>query len=60
MYQDNKSICDSQFLADRKTLSVQEYMLDNKTDAAFQLLEKKGAELIAPKYIQEAVAWIRA
>jgi putative ATP-dependent endonuclease of OLD family len=60
MYQDNKSICDSQFLADRKKLTVQEYMLDNKTDAAFQLLDKKGAELIAPKYIQEAVAWIRA
>jgi putative ATP-dependent endonuclease of OLD family len=35
-------------------------MLKNKTDAAFQLLEKKGAELVAPKYIQEAVAWIRA
>jgi hypothetical protein len=47
-------------LADRKKLTVQEYMLDNKTDAAFQLLDKKGAELIAPKYIQEAVAWIRA
>jgi putative ATP-dependent endonuclease of the OLD family len=60
MYQDNKAICDSQFLASRKTLKVQEYMLDNKTDAAFQLLEKKGAELVAPKYIQEAVAWIRA
>jgi len=60
MYQDNEAICESQFLADRKTLAVQEYMLKNKTDAAFQLLEKKGAELVAPKYIQEAVEWIRA
>jgi putative ATP-dependent endonuclease of OLD family len=60
MYQDNKAICDSQFLADRKKLSVQDYMLKNKADAAFQLLEKNGKELIAPAYIQEAVAWIRA
>jgi putative ATP-dependent endonuclease of OLD family len=35
-------------------------MLKNKTDAAFQLLEEKGAELVAPGYIQQAVAWIRA
>jgi putative ATP-dependent endonuclease of OLD family len=60
IYEDNKDICDGQFLAGRKTLTVQDYMLKNKTDAAFQLLEKKGAELVAPKYIQEAVAWIRA
>jgi putative ATP-dependent endonuclease of OLD family len=60
IYEDNKKICDGQFLASRKTLTVQEYMLKNKTDAAFQLLEKKGAELAVPQYIQEAVAWIRA
>jgi putative ATP-dependent endonuclease of OLD family len=35
-------------------------MLKNKTDVAFQLLEKKGAELIAPGYVQQAVVWIRA
>jgi putative ATP-dependent endonuclease of OLD family len=60
MYQDNKAICDGLFLADRKKLTVDEYMLKNKTDAAFQLLEKKGTELVAPEYIQQAVAWIRA
>jgi putative ATP-dependent endonuclease of the OLD family len=60
MYQDNKDICDGLFLVGRKKLTVQEYMLKNKTDVAFQLLEKKGTELIAPEYIQEAVAWIRA
>jgi putative ATP-dependent endonuclease of the OLD family len=60
IYEDNRNICDGQFLAARKKLSVQNYMLENKTDAAFQLLEKKGAELVAPNYIQEAVAWIRA
>lgn len=60
MYQDNKALCDGQFVAGRKTLTVQEYMLKNKTDAAFQLLDKKGAELVAPAYIQQAVTWIRA
>jgi putative ATP-dependent endonuclease of OLD family len=60
MYQDNKAICDGQFLDGRKKLTVEEYMLKNKTDAAFQLLEKKGPELIAPDYIQRAVTWIKA
>lgn len=60
MYEDNKDICDGQFQAARKMLTVQDYMLKNKADAAFQLLEKKGSELVAPKYIQDAVAWIRA
>jgi putative ATP-dependent endonuclease of the OLD family len=60
MYQDNMIICDGQFAAGRKTLTVEEYMLKNKTDAAFQLLEKKGAELVSPGYIRQAVAWIRA
>ena len=60
MYQDNKAICDGQFLAGRKKLTVEEYMLKNKTEAAFQLLEKKGSELVAPDYILQAVTWIRA
>lgn len=60
MYQDNKAICDDQFLAGRKTLTVEDYMLKNKTDAAFQLLEKKGGDIVAPEYIRQAVAWIRA
>lgn len=60
IYQDNQIACEELFAAGRKTLSVEEYMLKNKTDAAFQLLEKKSAALVAPSYIQQAVAWIRA
>lgn len=60
IYQDNQAVCEGLFAASRKTLSVKEYMLKNKTDAAFNLLEKKGAELAVPNYIQQAVAWIRA
>jgi putative ATP-dependent endonuclease of OLD family len=60
MYEDNRAICDSLFQAARTRLTVQEYMLKNKTDAAFKLLDKKGYELVAPKYVQDAVIWIRA
>ena len=60
MYQDNRALCDAPFAPGRKKLSVEEYMLKNKTDAAFQLLEKNASDLVAPAYIQQAVAWIRA
>lgn len=60
IYEDNQAACEELFAAGRKTLTVEEYMLKNKTDAAFLLLEKKGAALVAPGYIQKAVAWIRA
>ncbi|MGV8863492.1 MAG: ATP-dependent nuclease [Pseudomonas sp.] len=59
-YQDNQAACDDLFAAGRKTLTVQEYMLKNKADVAFELLMKKSAVLVAPKYIQEAIEWIRA
>ena len=60
MYRDNQAVCDELFAPGRKKLSVEDYMLKNKTDAAFQLLEKKGALLVVPGYIQQAVAWISA
>lgn len=59
-YQDNAAVCDGLFEAGRKKLTVQEYMLSNKADAAFELLDKKAADLVAPKYIREAIEWIRA
>jgi putative ATP-dependent endonuclease of OLD family len=60
IYQDNQTACEELFEPGRKSLSVEQYMLKNKTDAAFQLLEKKGTALTAPGYIQQAVTWIRA
>jgi len=59
IYQDNQTICDELFLGGRKTLSVQEYMLQNKADVAFELLDKKADEIIVPTYIQEAIEWIK-
>lgn len=60
MYQDNKDICEALFAPGRKSLSVENYMLKNKTDAAFELLQSKNDALVTPDYIQQAVAWIRA
>jgi len=60
MYADNAAACDELFGPGRKTLPVQDYMLKNKADAAFELLDKKEAALVTPPYIQEAIEWVRA
>ncbi|MNU38685.1 hypothetical protein D3C71_273620 [compost metagenome] len=57
-FEDNKAICDELFAAGRKKISVLKYMLKNKSDVAFELLMKKPENLVAPRYIQEAFAWI--
>ena len=48
LYADNRAICDELFGRQRKTLSVQEYMLKNKAEAAFLLLQSKANELSPP------------
>lgn len=60
MYEDNKEICDDIFSERRRSLSVGEYMLKNKTEAMFKLLQEKGNEILAPSYIHRAFMWIRA
>lgn len=59
-YQDNVAVCDGLFAAKRVKLSVQEYMISNKADVAFELLDKRAADLNVPNYISEAILWIRA
>lgn len=59
LYQVNSKLCDGLFSDGRKTLTVQEYMLKNKTDAAFEILDKKGNEVIPPRYFHEAIEWIK-
>ncbi|MEZ8957186.1 ATP-dependent endonuclease [Vibrio lentus] len=58
MYQDNKEICDHLFSGGRIQLEPQEYMLKNKTTAAFRLLDEKANEIAVPLYIREAIEWI--
>jgi len=59
LYDRNKKICDDLFAPGRKKLTVLDYMLRNKADVAFELLDKKGHELISPAYIRSAVEWIK-
>jgi putative ATP-dependent endonuclease of the OLD family len=58
LYDDNKALCDEVFTTPRRRLAVLDYMLANKADAAFDLLQKQGTDLVAPAYIQEAIRWI--
>jgi putative ATP-dependent endonuclease of OLD family len=58
MFQDNEAACEDLFGPGRKTLSVQQYMLQNKAECAFKLLEKKAGELVVPYYIKKAIGWI--
>lgn len=60
LYEDNKGLCDSLFGPDRRTISVQDYMLSNKTDAAYALLNQKVAEISIPEYIQKAILWVNS
>jgi len=54
----NSAICNELFAGGLRTLTVQEYMLNNKTEVAFQLLSQKASELTVPTYINEALVWI--
>lgn len=60
LYQDNAALCEATFCTPRRRLTVQQYMLSNKTDAAFRLLREHGEQLSVPAYICEAIAWISA
>lgn len=57
IYKDNEKICEELFTKANKS-DVLKYMLNNKAEAAFKLLEK-GADLDVPKYIRKAIEWIR-
>lgn len=59
LYLDNSVLCNELFGAERKTLSVQDYMLKNKADVAFELLDKRAKEIFPPSYIREAIEWIK-
>lgn len=58
LYQDNNALCEATFGASRRTLSVQEYTLASKAEAAFKLLQDHGDTLSVPGYIREAIEWI--
>ena len=57
VYNDNKTLCDELFSARVRTLTEQEYMLNNKSESAYQLLLSDKA-MVIPQYIQDAIRWI--
>lgn len=59
LYQDNITICDDLFQEGRISLSVQEYMIQNKAEVAFELLDKKANDINTPQYITDAILWIK-
>lgn len=58
IYQDNTKICEDLFSGNRRILTVQEYMLKNKAEVAYQILENKPNDLKIPNYIDSAFEWI--
>ena len=53
LYANNKSLCDGLFGS-----NAQEYMLNNKTEAAYTLLNQ-DKPIAVPSYIRGAIEWIR-
>jgi predicted ATP-dependent endonuclease of OLD family len=58
LYKSNSIICDNLFSAGRISRTIQQFMLDEKTECAFELLEKKASDLTVPDYIKQAITWI--
>lgn len=57
VYNDNQTICTELFSPRVRTLTVLDYMLNNKSEAAYQLL-LSGKSIVIPQYIQDAIGWI--
>lgn len=55
----NQSHCNNLFSQGRRSLSVEQYMLKNKAETAFKLLENGADKLTIPTYISDAIKWIR-
>lgn len=60
VYQDNTVDCNELFSAERRTLSVVDYMLANKAEAAYKLLTQKSETINVPQYIRDAFVWLNA
>jgi predicted ATP-dependent endonuclease of OLD family len=58
LYMNNQNTLDSLFSLGRRTLTVQKYMLNNKADCAFSILES-DTDITVPQYISNAIQWIK-
>lgn len=60
VYQDNEEVCDALFKEGRKTLTVQEFMLKNKSRAAFELARDAADKVQPPQYVGDAIVWLNS
>lgn len=58
MYQDNQVICDDLFSGGNIKKVPLEFMLDNKAESAFRLVDSCAEDLEIPSYVKQAIAWI--
>ena len=58
IYQDNKAICDDLFSGGNIQKAPIEFMLDNKAESSFRLVDKHSKDLNIPDYIRQAISWI--
>lgn len=58
VYLDNIIPCHNQFEDRLISNTVPEYMIANKANAAFELLENQETGLVVPDYIKKAIQWI--
>ena len=60
LFDDNKKYIESNKIT--KSTDILKYMLNNKSESAYkllQLLEKNTEDFNVPKYIEEAIKWIK-
>lgn len=58
LYDSNKTFYDETFKTANMRNGVLNYMLNNKAEAAFRLLENYPDAFVIPSYIEEAINWI--
>lgn len=58
IYKANQELCNELFQTTRRSLEIQDYMLKNKSEAAFQLATKTASDISVPQYIKNAIGWI--
>lgn len=58
LYNTNKEFYDNTFANSHMNQGVLQFMLNNKAEAAFRLLENYPSGFIIPEYIKEAIEWV--